>query len=369
MKEGISVPTLDARRVYNTLQNLTNLEISYMEYSAEPRDFSEYQTYTDYFNNYVLRSKDLYRFYFPISLNTQKLPKYISDMGDITDVLNIMAGYDFSVSKLFNFPAALRHKCNYYSLIYQMEGSSQLVLDCGEFTLSTGDFYLIPPEVYYSIQTSLEGLCICFNLRRSFVAADYKSIALENPRLTRFLVDSLAADDSAQYAAIHTDANDIINNLVLSIFAEYINQDEYSNISMRSYLSLLFATILRSPNTKLESSARVTRLDEQFHLIETYLKKNFQTANLTELSDTIHFSKQYICRIVKEKTGDTFNTLLIRTRLQMVVQYLLETELPLEEIAYLCGFSAASHMSRTFKNEQGMTPSAYRSEKKALPTA
>ena len=363
------MPTLDARRVYNTLQNLMNLEISYIEYSQQPRDFSEYQTYTHYFDNYVLRSKDLYRFYFPVPLSAKKLPKYISDIGDVTDVLNIMPGYDFSASKMFNFPGALRHKCNYYSLIYQMEGSGNLTLDSGRYELHAGDFYLVPPEVYYALEAGLEGLCICLNMRRSFIAAEYKSIALENPQLTRFLVDSLAADDSAQYAAMHTDANDTINNLVLSIFAEYINQDEYSNISMRSYLSLLFATILRSPNTKLESSARVTRLDEQFHLIEAYLKKNFQTANLTELSDAIHFSKQYICRIVKEKTGDTFNTLLIRTRLQMVVQYLLETELPLEEIAYLCGFSAASHMSRTFKNEYGMTPSAYRNEKKTLPTA
>ena len=366
MKEGIAVPILDARRVYNTLQNLTNLEISYMEYSGKPLDFSAYQTYTDYFNNYVLRSKNLYRFYFPLPLQSQKLPKYISDMGDITDALNIISGFDFSVSKLFNFPAALRHKCNYYSLIYQMEGTAHLALDCGEFELHAGDFYLIPPDVYYSIQTALESLCICFNLRRSFVAAEYKSIALENPQLTKFIVDSLGAEPSVQYAAIGTDGSTAINELVLNIFAEYISQDEYSNVSMRSYLSLLFAAILRSPNTKLVSSAKVTRLDEQFHLIEVYLKKNYQTANLTELADTIHFSKQYICRIVKEKTGDTFNTLLIRIRLDMVVQYLLDTDLPLEEIAYLCGFSAASHMSRTFKNEYGTTPSAYRSEKKAL---
>ncbi|MDY6335031.1 MAG: helix-turn-helix transcriptional regulator [Lachnospiraceae bacterium] len=363
------MPTLDARRVYNTLQNLVNLEISYIEYSQQPRDFSEYQTYLDYFNNYVLRSKDLYRFYFPISLNGKELPKYISDMGDVTDVLNILTGFDFSVSKLFNFPNALRHKCNYYSLIYQMAGDAHLILDCGEFDLGAGDFYLIPPEVYYSIQTSLEGLCICFNLRRSYMAAEYKSIALENPELTQFIVDSLSPGTSAQYAAIHTNGNDAVNELVLNIFAEYINQDEYSNFSMHSYLSLLFAAALRSPNTRLDSSSKVTRMDKQFHLIENYLKKNYQTANLTELSDTIHFSKQYICRIVKEKAGETFNSLLIRTRLQMVVQYLLETELPLEEIAYLCGFSAASHMSRTFKNEYGMTPSAYRNKKKTLPTA
>ena len=63
---------------------------------------------------------------------------------------------------------------------------------------------------------------------------------------------------------------------------------------------------------------------------------------------------------MKKKTGDTFNTLLIRTKLNMVAQYLVDTDLNLEEISWLCGFSAASHMSRAFKNEFGVTPSAYR---------
>jgi len=367
MKRGLAMRTLDTRQVYNILQNLVNLEISYMEYSEKPRNFGEYQTYIEYFSNYVLKSRNLYRFYFPIPLTAATLPKYISDIGDVTDALNIVPGYDMAASKLFNFPGALRHKCNYYSLIYQMEGTSKLILDSEHFDLTAGDFYWIPPEVYYSIETALDGLCIFLNLRRSFVASSYKSIVLENPHLTRFITDSLVSDESAQYAAIHTDANEAINNLILMIFAEHIRQDEYSNRAMRSYLSLLFATILRSPNTKIESSAKVSHIDELFRLIETYLKKDYQTANLTELSDAIHFSKQYICRIVREKTGDTFNALLIRTRLEMVVQYLLETNLPLEEIAYLCGFSAASHMSRTFKNTYGMTPSAYRNEKRALP--
>ncbi|MCR4673726.1 MAG: AraC family transcriptional regulator [Lachnospiraceae bacterium] len=360
------MPTLDANQVYNILQNLRYLEISYMEYSHHPIDFSQYQTYLDYFNNYALKSQNLYRFYFPLSIDKQRLPRYISEIGDVTDTLNIASGYDFSASKIFNFPAALRHRCNYYSLIYQMEGTSDLSLDNETFTLNRGDFYLLSPNVYYSIQTSLDGLSLCLNLRRSFIAAEYKSIALGNPQLTTFLTDSLTPDNTSYYVAIHTGGDHSIDEFVLKIFAEYINQDEYSMISMRSYLALLFAYILRTPTTKMESSAKITRLDEQFHIIETYLNKHYSTANLTDISNEIHFSKQYICRIVKEKTGETFNNLLIQIRLEMVEQYLLDTDLPLEEIAFLCGFSAASHMSRTFKNKNGITPSAYRSKNKTL---
>lgn len=43
---------LDPRQTYNILQNLSNLEISYMEYSKSPKDFVKYESYMEYFNNY-----------------------------------------------------------------------------------------------------------------------------------------------------------------------------------------------------------------------------------------------------------------------------------------------------------------------------
>ena len=43
--------TLDIQQTRNILQNLTNLEISYMEYSKSPKDFVKYQNFLEYFNN------------------------------------------------------------------------------------------------------------------------------------------------------------------------------------------------------------------------------------------------------------------------------------------------------------------------------
>lgn len=360
---------IDATQVYNILQNLKNLEISYMAYSSEPHDYNEYRTYINYFNNHVLRSNNLYRFYFPVAMTSVNLPQHISDMGDITDALNIAAGYDFSICKLFNFPAPIRHKCNYYTLLYQMEGNATLTLDFATFQIKAGDFYLIAPQEYYAVETDIDSICIFFNLRRSFICSDYNCITLGQPQLTQFITDTLSTDSTSHFAIMHTHANNLINNLVLNIFAEYINREDYSHVTMRSLLSLLFATIYRDPNTVIESSAKVSRLDTQFNQIESYLKDNYQSATLSQLADDIHFSKQYICRIVKDKTGDTFNTLLIKIRLNMVVQYLLDTDLPLDEIAFLCGFSAASHMSRTFKNVYGISPSTYRKNQKTPPAS
>lgn len=356
---------VDVEQVYRILHNLSNLEISYLEYSNSPKNFVEYKTYLDYFNNYIIRSHNLSRFYFPIPIPSDfKLPKYITDLGIISDHHNIFPGYDFSIAKQFNFPNGLRHQCNYYTLIYMMEGQGELKLDEHSFILTEGDFYLIPAEVYYAMTIQPESICLCFNLRKSFVAAEHSIIFQEDSRLTSFITQSLEPNSSMSYLALHTDNDPAIKDFALMVFVEYINQKKFSNNAMKNYLSLIFTTILGSENTKIESSMKLNRNQQQYQQIIDYLHQNYQTATLSDVANQIHFSKQYICKIVKAASGKTFNALLMDIRLNMVCEYLLGSDLPLETIAELCGFSASSHLSKLFKNRYGETPSSYR--KKSL---
>lgn len=355
--------SLDFQQTLNILQNLKNLEISYIEYSKSPKDFVKFQNYLEYFNNYIIKSKNLFRFYFPAPLSPDTIPTdRISDLGEVSESVNIVPGYDFSVAKQFNFPNAIRHSCSYYTLVYLFDGKGELILDERTFSLTTGDLYLIPPKVYYALQPTLDSLCICINLRQSFIAADYKNIFHEEPLITNFITNSLAEEHTMTYLTLHTGDNETIRTLVLAMFTEYVNQAKYSNTIMKNFLSLMFALILRNDNMIMEGSIKTTRLDQQYQQIVHYLKQNYQTADLSSLASEINFSKQYICKIVKEKTGDTFNTLLMNIRLEMVEQYLLESDLTLETISYLCGFATSSHLSKVFKNHYGVSPSIYRKD-------
>ena len=381
---------LDIQQTYHTLQNLNNIEISYLEYSNSPKDFYDYSTFLEYFNNCILQNKHLFRFYFPIELSPEMLPvQKLSELEEITET-TIVSGYDFSVTKQFNFPSALRHKCHYYTLIYLYEGSGELFLDEATLTLQPGDFYLIPPGVYYTVQTAPESICLYMDLRKSFVAAEHRHIFHEEPRITNFILYSLTVGydgltqkhimkdsqtHSAKYGsvygkkptmdyfAIHAGEQETIRTLVLAIFTEYLNQAPYSNTIMKDLLSLLFALLLRDHQTIIETSVQTARHDQLYQQITQYLKQNYQTTSLSLLSEHLHFSKQYLCKVVKEKTGNTFQKLLMDIRLEMAEQYLRESGLTLEHIAYLCGFTAASHFSRVFKKQYGMSPSAFRKQR------
>ena len=159
---------------------------------------------------------------------------------------------------------------------------------------------------------------------------------------------------------MHTDNSQIIRNRVLDIFAEYINQYKFCNSAMKNYLALLVTSILRNPATEIDSSAAIGYLEQQYQQICEYIKQNYQAASLADIADQLHFSKQYVCKIVKSASGKTFQTLLMERRLEMVKEYLRETSLPIETIAELCGLSTAAHLSRCFKNAFSLPPSAYR---------
>ena len=161
---------LKNEQVYHILQNLSNLEIAYTEYSKTSPDFRKYDTYLDYFNNYVIRSHNLGRFYFPVTLTKEmKLPTYITDLPVIPESLNFPAGYDISIGKVLNSPDRIRHKSEYYTLVHLMSGSGALQVGGADLPTGGGRFLLgsTAGRALHRIP-SRKHLC-CFNFRSAYM--------------------------------------------------------------------------------------------------------------------------------------------------------------------------------------------------------
>ena len=83
---------IDGTQVYHILQNLNNLEISFMEYSRSQKNFLKYDTYLEFFDNYIIKSQNLSRFYFPSPMDGNiTMPKYITELEEITDYFNVLS--------------------------------------------------------------------------------------------------------------------------------------------------------------------------------------------------------------------------------------------------------------------------------------
>ena len=82
--------------------------------------------------------------------------------------------------------------------------------------------------------------------------------------------------------------------------------------------------------------------------------------SLDMVAGALHMSKYHFCRVFKEVTGTTFLEYLHNVRLSHAHRLLIQSDLPVSEIAVRTGFGSAAYFSRMFKKTHGISPRAAR---------
>lgn len=85
-----------------------------------------------------------------------------------------------------------------------------------------------------------------------------------------------------------------------------------------------------------------------------------QGINLEAAARKLHVSEEYLSKQFKKETGITFSETMKQYRIEQVKRLLLESELKLNQIASITGYSDPKYMSKVFKAETGMLPNEYR---------
>lgn len=130
-------------------------------------------------------------------------------------------------------------------------------------------------------------------------------------------------------------------------------------ILLLEILELLFAhgSFVQAADIPRDESRGIYPLKPVFTYIETHYSERI---TLEELSASVHMNKNYFCRFFKEKAGKTPFSYLTEYRINQACSQLLNTSLPITEIALNTGFENMSYFIRQFRRYRGCTPSEFR---------
>lgn len=81
---------------------------------------------------------------------------------------------------------------------------------------------------------------------------------------------------------------------------------------------------------------------------------------LSSVAGAFFISESTLSKRISDITGTTFTKLLTSIRIEKVSDFLVYTDLTLDEIAALTGFVDASHLSKHFTSKVGVTPIKFR---------
>jgi len=113
-----------------------------------------------------------------------------------------------------------------------------------------------------------------------------------------------------------------------------------------------------------ENRIKETAREDIKRLLE-FMKENYaKDISLKIAADIINMSESYLSFIFKKETGTVFTDYLNNLRVDKAAHYLMNSQMPIYEIAMEVGYENINYFGRIFKKLKGVSPQKYRAQYK-----
>lgn len=142
--------------------------------------------------------------------------------------------------------------------------------------------------------------------------------------------------------------------------------------TVMQFLHLLQALVHLPDRQVLSSPGFQPAGDDQAHnrmqAVHRYLLAHFRAPlDLPAVASHVALSPSAFSHFFRKHFAKSFTQYLNELRLGAAARCLLETDLPVSQVCYDCGFQNLSHFNRQFKAAYGLTPTDYRRQVPPLP--
>lgn len=240
-----------------------------------------------------------------------------------------------TVSRNFKMPSMHYHDA--YELYYLEAGSRDYFVEDKLFSVSAGEFVLIPPG----------------KLHRTGGAHCVRTLV----QFTRDFLEKTFTVQAAQqltvcfcHVKIQPGTYQQRCQALLKQLEETVGETEFALV-----LGCLLQTLAKCGDQEIQydqASAIVTYINQKYAAIE----------NIDQIASEFYISKYHLCRVFKRAMGLTVIEYLNQVRLKNAAQLLTETEKDIAEIAEQCGYHSVAYFSNLFKKSVGFAPTEYRKQ-------
>lgn len=123
---------------------------------------------------------------------------------------------------------------------------------------------------------------------------------------------------------------------------------------LKKVINLIFDAILDRGSDSYSIDDIINYIDRNCH----------RDISLNQVGDFANMSSYYLSKIFKKETGLNFVTYLTNRKIEMAKDMLVNTNIPIINIALELSYHEPNYFSKVFKKATGMTPTEYRREHK-----
>lgn len=232
------------------------------------------------------------------------------------------------------------HAHSYYHMLSIVDGQMELALGNQIYNLEQGDTILVPKGAIHRFSNHTEQPLHYYQLNFTV--------------LNRSLEQTV---DSEETCVLQ---DPFVAEMISRIWQEYqegrLLKDEFAESALKMLLLRLTEQFRSSQRTESEviDTTGCTALAKR---VIDYLTEHYdRELTLDDVSAGVNITKHYLCNAFKQSTGTTINGCLNMIRIRKAAELIVYSDLPLPQVAQMCGYVSVSHFNRVFMRYVGIPP-------------
>lgn len=217
------------------------------------------------------------------------------------------------------------------------------------YTVNSNAIFPINSEQYHGPENAIDNFqCLTIDIKEKYLQIistelfGYQDICFEN-------ISSPVLDNT---------------RLLIELFMdEYKNKQVGYTFIMENLSTCIAINLLRNykNNRITQSEGKKHFNNHNIQLVIDFLNENYNIEySMDDIAKIANYSPYHLIRIFKDTTGMTPYEYLMNIKVKKAKSLLKDTNNPILEICYTCGFNNPNHFISVFKRRTKITPSEYR---------
>lgn len=277
---------------------------------------------------------------------------------------SVLKDANISIMKESRYAEIPLHRHKVIEINYVYSGKCTQIINNKEINLNQGDVCLLDRNTPHKILKMNENdILITIDMKKKYFTDGFLQKISTQGIVTKFLVNAIQDNtNEKQFIIFRTEDDDELRFTFERMISEYYSDDKTNEV-IDAYMTIIFSKLLRIYKNKQLSNYQIDKSVLILEILQ-YLEKNYMNITLTDAANHFGFNPTYLSNYIKKQTGRTFKDLVIQKKMTTVCFYLVNTDIPIYEIAKEVGYDNLGFFYKKFKSIYHLNPQEYREQYK-----
>ena len=183
-------------------------------------------------------------------------------------------------------------------------------------------------------------------------------ILAADQKVFNFFLEPQNNEFSENFIHLHFEKPNYVRRLLELMVLEFAESEEDTQAILQPLVAALLLGVAREQKAQqqaADSSTSSSLIDQ----IMQYISTHVDSVSLKQMAAELAYHPNYISNLIRQETGQSFSEIVSSHRMDRAASLLRGTDLSIEMIAGMLGYSNTSNFYKAFKKHFNTSPRSY----------